>query len=227
MLCSRSGKAYRRGNAVAENIWSTSNAKLVHDVDFPSRAPTEQAIFGYIEVVDKPNDVTRRSGTGPLCSRTKISKQQGRQQRHLTVHRTGPPSDNSGTNLLTEPVHRTEPPSDNSGTNLLTEPVHRTGSPNQLTEPVHRTSSPNQLTEPAHRTSSPNQLTEPAHRTGSPNRLTEPDHRQTTAKPGCSPKRLTEPAHRTGSLNRLTLSERSPLCRCCDPESRTCDPHVV
>ena len=204
MLCSRSGKAYRRGNAVAENIWSTSNAKLVHDVDFPSRAPTEQAIFGYIEVVDKPNDVTRRSGTGPLCSRTKISKQQGRQQRHLTVHRTGPPSDNSGTNLLTEPVHRTEPPSDNSGTNLLTEPVHRTGSPNQLTEPVHRTSSPNQLTEPAHRTSSPNQLTEPAHRTSSPNQLTEPAHRTGSPNRTTVRQQRNQAAHRSGSPNRLT-----------------------
>ena len=37
-------------NAVAESFWSTIKAELIHDVDFPSRATAEQAIFEYIDV---------------------------------------------------------------------------------------------------------------------------------------------------------------------------------
>ena len=92
---------------------------------------------------------------------------------------------------------------DNSVTSLSTEPDLR----QTTAEP---TCSPNRFTEtrPPSDNSETRLLTEPAHRTGSPNRLTEP-------------------AHRIGPPNRLTLSEHSLLCRCCDPESRTCDPHVV
>ena len=50
MLCSMSRKGDCWDNAVAESFWSTIKAELIHDVDFPSRATAEQAIFEYIEV---------------------------------------------------------------------------------------------------------------------------------------------------------------------------------
>ena len=44
------GKGDGSDNAVAESFWSTIKAELSHDVDFPSRATAEQALFEYIKV---------------------------------------------------------------------------------------------------------------------------------------------------------------------------------
>ena len=50
MFCSMSRKGDCWDNAVAESFWSTIKAELIHDVDFPSRAIAQQAVFEYIEV---------------------------------------------------------------------------------------------------------------------------------------------------------------------------------
>jgi hypothetical protein len=58
-------------NAVAESFWSTIKAELIHDVDFPSRATAEQAIFEDIEVF-----YNRRRRHSTIGYRTPVQQEQ-------------------------------------------------------------------------------------------------------------------------------------------------------